>query len=241
MNRTITRFSLPQRIEHFGVMITFAVLVITGMPQKYFTAGFSQWVVGVLGGIGDVRIIHRITGFIFAALLIEHLAIAILATATRRVKLFSIVPSRKDFRDAIQTLRYYLGLSKEQAFFDRYDYRQKFEYWGMVAGSLIMVGTGAILFFPAVVARWLPGQLIPAAKVMHSYEGLMAFLVVIVWHIYNAHLNPDVFPFDTSIFTGRISRERMHHEHPLELARIEGTPQAPARAPPKREPVTAGP
>lgn len=61
----------------------------------------------------------------------------------------------------------------------------------------------------------------------------MAFLVVIVWHVYNAHLNPDVFPFDWSIFTGRISRQRMLEEHPLELARIEGGPanELPEHAP----------
>ena len=54
----------------------------------------------------------------------------------------------------------------------------------------------------------------------------MAFFVITIWHIFNAHLNPDVFPFDTSMFTGKVSRERYEHEHPLELARIEG------RAPP---------
>jgi hypothetical protein len=55
----------------------------------------------------------------------------------------------------------------------------------------------------------------------------MALLVVITWHIYNAHLSPDVFPFDTSIFTGRISRARMRHEHPLELERLEPPEAAP--------------
>jgi cytochrome b subunit of formate dehydrogenase len=104
--------------------------------------------------------------------------------------------------------------------FDRFDYRQKFEYWGLLLGSGIVVGTGLALLFPIQTAIWLPGQIIPAAYLAHSQEGLMAFLVVIVWHIYNAHLSPDVFPFDTSIFTGEISEERMHHEHPLELERM---------------------
>jgi hypothetical protein len=87
-----------------------------------------------------------------------------------------------------------------------------------------MVATGFVLLFPVVIGSLVPGQLIPAAQVAHSQEGLMAFLVVIVWHIYNAHLNPDVFPFDWSIFNGKISRHRMLEEHPLELARIEGRP-----------------
>ena len=77
-----------------------------------------------------------------------------------------------------------------------------------------------MLLFPIAVTRWLPGQLVPAAQVAHSNEGLMALLVVVVWHIYNAHLSPDVFPFDTTIFTGRISEERMRHEHPLEYERL---------------------
>jgi hypothetical protein len=87
-------------------------------------------------------------------------------------------------------------------------------------GAAIVAGTGFVLLYPTEITRWLPGELVPAAQVAHSYEGLMAFLVVIVWHIYNAHLNPDVFPFDTTIFTGRISRERMRHEHPLEYEQL---------------------
>jgi cytochrome b subunit of formate dehydrogenase len=129
-----------------------------------------------------------------------------------------MIPTKKDFRDAIITLRYYLGLSEEQARFDRYEYRQKFEYWGLILGGLIMISTGFILYFPIFWTRFLSGEVIPAANVAHSSEGLLAFLIVIIWHIYNAHLNPDVFPFDSSIFTGKISEERMEKEHPLEYA-----------------------
>ncbi len=222
--RDIVRFSVRQRAEHASVMVLFTVLVITGMPQKYYDAAFSGTLVHLMGGVGATRLIHRVAGVLFALTIVANLGVAIWQVATRRLSQLAIVPRRQDYLDALATLRWYLGLSKQKPLFDRYDYRQKFEYWGMVAGSMIMVVTGIVLLFPVVIGSLLPGQLIPAAQVAHSMEGLMAFLVVIVWHIYNAHLNPDVFPFDWSIFNGKISRHRMIEEHPLELARIEGVP-----------------
>jgi cytochrome b subunit of formate dehydrogenase len=113
-------------------------------------------------------------------------------------------------------------MTEQHPQYDRYTYKEKFEYWGLVVGNVIMVMTGFILFFPVEAATIIPGEFIPAAKVAHSNEGLMAFFVITIWHIFNAHLNPDVFPFDASIFTGKVSRERYLHEHPLELARLEG-------------------
>jgi formate dehydrogenase subunit gamma len=220
--KEIIRFSVRQRAEHASVMILFTTLAITGLPQKYYEAAFSATLVHALGGVGVTRLIHRIAGVLFTVTLTAHLAVAIWQVAMRRLSRLAMVPGRQDYRDALATLRWYLGLSKQKPLFDRYDYRQKFEYWGMVAGSMIMVVTGAVLLFPVLIGSLVPGQMIPAARLAHSQEGLMALLVVIVWHIYNAHLNPDVFPFDWSIFNGRISRHRMIEEHPLELARIEG-------------------
>jgi cytochrome b subunit of formate dehydrogenase len=224
MSEYLQRFSPRQRVEHFLVMSIFTLLALTGFPQKFYDAGWAHTIVGLFGGMERMRFVHRMCGIAFAILSVLHVVTVGLKVATGKARP-TLVPNRKDFSDAVLTLRYYLGLSDHHAAFDRFDYRQKFEYWGLLLGGVLMVLTGLILYFPLIAVQFLPGEFVPAAKVAHSNEGLMAFLVVITWHVYNAHLSPDTFPFDTSIFTGKISRERMEHEHPLELARME--PPAP--------------
>ncbi|MGE5445920.1 MAG: formate dehydrogenase subunit gamma [Ignavibacteriales bacterium] len=213
------RFSPLQRIEHLSVMIFFLVLVITGLPQEFFENPWAAWIIVRLGGIDTTRFIHRIFGILFAALAVWHLGRVTLLVILIKARP-SMIPTFKDFSDAVGILKYYLGLSKEQPKFDRYDYRQKFEYWGLMIGGIIMIVTGFILYLPVFFTKLLPGVIIPVAKFVHGYEALLAFLVIIIWHMYGAHFNPGAFPFDSSIFTGKISRERMEKEHSQELARL---------------------
>lgn len=220
----ITRFRLPRMLEHHANSITFIVLVMTGLSQKFHDSTWAEWIIVTLGGIDNSRLIHRSAGLILAILTIQHILVASYGVIFKKWAP-SMVVNMKDFTDAVDNIKYYLGITDSPARCDRYDYKQKFEYWGVVIGGMLMAGTGLILWFPARIFSLvpiLPGQIIPAAKAAHSNEALLAFLVIVTWHIYNSVFSPEVFPLDTAIFTGKISTERMIHEHPLEYERITG-------------------
>ena len=217
----VVRFSFWARFQHAAIILLFGVLLLTGMPQKWPYAEASRWVIEHLGGIFVTRWLHRAAGVAFSGLLVAHLAIAIAGVMSRRTQP-SMLLSRKDFRDAIDNLRYYVGYAETPPPFGRFDYRQKFEYWGLIFGALIMAASGFILFFPILLSRVLPAELIPAAKVMHSAEAMLAFLIVLIWHMAGAHLTPESFPMDTSIFTGKIRKDKLRREHPLEYDDLFG-------------------
>jgi formate dehydrogenase gamma subunit len=220
----IKRFSTFRIIEHQANAILFTVLVITGLSQRFHDSSWAGWVIISLGGIDNARFVHRLTGSFFALFTVLHISVGCFGVIFKRWAPTMVI-NKNDFTDAIDNLKYYFGVSEAPARCDRYDYKQKFEYWGVVIGGLLMVATGITLWFPTAVFRvfpFLPGQLIPAAKAAHSNEAMLAFLVIVIWHIYNSVFSPEVFPLDTSIFTGKISVKRMMHEHPLEYERITG-------------------
>lgn len=223
-NGHIKRFGLLRMLEHHANAITFIVLVVTGLSQKFYDSTWAEWIIVSLGGIDNARLIHRTTGLILGMLTIQHIMISSYGVIFKKWAP-SMVINLKDFTDAVDNIKYYIGIAERPARCDRYDYKQKFEYWGVVIGGMLMVGTGLVLWFPSKVFNIipiLPGQIIPAAKAAHTNEAMLAFLVIVTWHIYNAVFSPEVFPLDTAIFTGKISEERMIHEHPVEYERITG-------------------
>jgi formate dehydrogenase gamma subunit len=217
----IRRFGTARVAEHWLLIAAVALLALTGLAQRFYYLDISRWFILALGGIDNARLIHRYTGVVFSAGALLHVAAAVAGVALWRWEP-SMLINKNDFIDAVRNIKYYIGMEERQAACGRYNYKQKFEYWGILTGGLLMTATGLALWFPTLVARYLPGEAIPVAKALHTNEALLIFLLIAVWHVYNAIFSPDVFPLDTSIFTGYISRERMEREHPLELARMEG-------------------
>ncbi len=215
------RFSFSQRTEHLLLIVSFTVLVLTGVPQKFFGSGWAQNLIMTMGGIETTRLVHRTFAVLFCLEGVYHASCILAAVARGRFTAY-IIPSLKDVRDAMACFKYCLAAASTLPRFDRFDYRQKFEYWWVVICWMIMSATGLVLMFPTQATQLLPGAFVPASKEMHGGEALLGFLLVVTWHLYGAHFNPLRFPGDLSIFTGKISRERMMREHPLEHARLVG-------------------
>ena len=214
--KTFTRFTIDRRIEHILLITSFTLLCLTGLPQKFAGAAWAEAIIAALGKIETVRIIHRIAATVFILEIVYHAVALGYKAFVRRVGM-SMIPGGKDVIDGLQAFLYNLGFAKSRPRAGRYTFEEKLEYWAMVWGSVIMILTGLMMWNPIATASFLPGEVIPAAKAAHGAEALLAFLGILIWHFYNVHLRH----FNKSIFTGKMDRQEMEHEHPLELNHLE--------------------
>ncbi len=222
--QTYRRFSIAQRIEHWVQVLSFTVLALTGLPQKFVGFPWAESMIAFLGGIETVRVIHRYAALVLTIAVIYHGAVVVYKIVVQKLG-WSMMPRWQDAKDLAATIAYNLGRRKEPPKMPRYNFEEKLEYWAFVWGTVIMVITGFMLWNPIAAAEFLPGSFIPAALAAHSGEALLAVLAIIVWHMYGVHIRK----FNPSMFTGKLSRAEMEHEHALELEAIEkGTQPQPA-------------
>ena len=214
--RMYERFPLARRIEHLVMLLSFTTLGLTGLPQKFSSAPISIAIVNFLGGIENLRSVHHVAAVVMMVGTAWHILVFGYMAYVRRTRL-SMLPSIQDIKDGWQALLYNLGFAKTFPQMGRYTFEEKMEYWAFVWGAMIMGATGFMMWNPISTARFLPGEVIPAAKAAHGGEAVLAVLAIIVWHMYGVHIKR----FNKSMFTGRMSEEDMLHEHPLELADIK--------------------
>jgi cytochrome b subunit of formate dehydrogenase len=222
--RTYERFTRADRIQHAVMLASFVVLAVTGLPQKFIFLNihFLDAVIDALGGIEAVRVIHRLAAVALMLVTAFHVLDASHRVFVRRVPLY-MLPRYRDVLDFLQALRYNVGLARRRPRMDRYTWEEKVEYWSLIWGTIVMIGTGFMLWNPVATARFLPGEFIPAAQVVHGGEALLAVLAVLVWHFYSVHLRH----FNRSMFTGQMTEHEMEEEHPIELERIRAGDQPP--------------
>jgi cytochrome b subunit of formate dehydrogenase len=224
---SVRRFTPLNRVNHALIIITFFGLTLTGIPLLFSDQEWAKRLAWMVGGVYAAGIWHRT----FAVMLIGNFLLHFygLARSARQHKGSiirtwlrgpnSMMPRRKDFTDCLGMFRWFLRGGKKPAF-DRWTYWEKFDYWAEIGGTMIIGGSGLMLWFPTLFSRFLPGWVFNVAMIVHGYEALLAMGFIFTIHFFNAHLRLEKFPVDDVIFTGQLPEEELKHERGEEYARL---------------------
>jgi predicted CXXCH cytochrome family protein len=226
-----TRFAPYERFLHFLVVTSFLLLVITGMPLKFYYTSWAKVIFHALGGTEVARSLHHfgaLITFLYFALHLGRLSAncwkkrgALRDPATgwwslpRALSILfgpdSMIPTLQDGRDFIAHQKWFFGKGPKPQF-DRWTYWEKFDYFAVFWGVFAIGLSGLVMWFPIFFSNFLPGWAINIALIVHSDEALLAAGFIFTIHFFNTHFRLEKFPMDTVIFSGRISRTEMLHE-----------------------------
>ena len=217
------RFTLEQRYLHAALFTSFLGLAASGLPLRFSDNASARILASAVGGFAAILFFHKLCAIILTLAFLYHLK-DIAGRAFRGEKgMFwgptSMVPNLEDVRDIIAHVRWFLGLGLKPKF-DRYAYWEKFDYWAVFWGMIVIGFSGYAMWFAPFFARFLPGWALNAVLVVHGEEALLAILFIFSIHFINAHLRPGSFPMDMVIFTGKETEEEFKKKRALEYRRV---------------------
>ncbi|MGA2749015.1 MAG: cytochrome c3 family protein [Verrucomicrobiota bacterium] len=226
-----TRFPPYERFLHFLVVTSFLLLVVTGMPLKFYYTDWAKVIFAFLGGAEVARTLHHfgaVITFLYFGLHLTKLAVKAWQFrgelggcsgwrgkwARLMGALFgpdSMIPTWQDWKDFIAHQKWFFGKGPKPEF-DRWTYWEKFDYFAVFWGVFAIGVSGLIMWFPLFFTHFLPGWVINIALIVHSDEALLAAGFIFTIHFFNTHFRLEKFPMDTVIFSGRISKTELRHE-----------------------------
>jgi cytochrome b subunit of formate dehydrogenase len=216
----VWRFPLFHRLTHAAVVVSFFLLVITGLPLRFSCAFWSEALIRLMGGVEVAGLLHRIGAvitFIYFGGHLAYLAWTFARAEDRRSLLWgpdSMVPQPRDVKDFWDQIRWFFGLGPRPSF-GRWSYMEKFDYFAVFWGVAIIGSSGLLLWFPEFFAGFLPGWIFNVAIIVHADEALLAACFIFTIHFFHVHFRPEKFPLDGVMFHGRATLEYMEEEHPL--------------------------
>ena len=226
-----TRFTPFERTLHLMVVTSFLLLVITGMPLKFYYTDWARAMFSLIGGPEVARSLHHFGAIVTFAYFVLHLSDLFVSLwrnrgqvrnpGTGRVEIRriigamfgpdSLLPSLQDWRDFVAHQKWFFGKGAKPQF-DRWTYWERFDYLAVFWGIFAIGVSGLIMWFPKFFSLFMPGWIINIALVVHSDEALLAAGFIFTFHFFNTHFRLEKFPMDTVIFSGRISKTEMLHE-----------------------------
>lgn len=215
----VRRFSWWARATHATLALAVFGLVLTGMPMRYPDSFWAGFLLGIWQGHAGAAALHKVFATMFFAAGAMHIAGVVAGLVTGQFKIRSlfgpdsIVPKPSDVRHVSQYMRF-LRDEGPRPEFGRFTFFEKFDYLAEIWGLIFIGVTGLVMWFPVRAAHVLPGWLVNASLIFHSYEALLAMGFLFTVHFFNTHLRPEVFPVDEVIFSGNIPMHEVQERYP---------------------------
>jgi len=208
----VQRMSRGLIVLHTVNLLSFFTLVVTGFALRFSDMPVVQLVLGWMTEDGRA-LTHRIAAVIMILIFLLH-AIRIVLGRPDRPAFLNMLPRPKDIRDFKANLRYMLLLTDERPPFGKTTYAEKMEYLALMWGTVVMILTGLVLWFPELAVHFLPGWAVKVSETIHFYEAMLATMAIFFWHFYFVILNPDTYPLDFTFIDGKMPVEEIKHHRP---------------------------
>ncbi|MBT8439114.1 MAG: cytochrome b/b6 domain-containing protein [Gammaproteobacteria bacterium] len=223
----VERFTRSERWMHTILIICFMALSVTGVAWMYIETAFGKALVAPFGGADGAVWVHRVFGLILITVFAIHIVYMIRSALGRKKGHLtgpdSLVWTWRDFKAVHQHMAWLFG-RRQHPVFDRWSWWQKFDYWAVWWGLVIVGTTGLLMFDSVVTTSVLPGWIMNVARWVHKIEAILAMAHIFVVHFFIESYRPSAFPLNAHIFHGAAELEALEKEHPawVERMREEG-------------------
>ncbi len=217
-NKQFQRFSRLNRTLHIFMILSFMTLALTGMTLKFSYTAWARIISELFGGYENAGYFHRFAAIVMFSVFFIHIA----DVFRKKREVFgswkailtgssTLVPNLQDWTDLKASIKWFLGKG-ERPDYGKWTYWEKFDYFAVFWGMVVIGLTGLMLWFPSFFTLFLPGEVLNVATIIHSDEALLATGFIFTIHFFNTHLRPDKFPMDLVVFTGRMSLKEFKHD-----------------------------
>jgi len=229
--RYFQKHTATQRLQTIIQIMSVTMLGLTGLPLRYSENEISRTIYDFFGGAYVVPNLHRAAGVVLLSVFVYHtlywMRLFYISSIKRMVRekrlsikniiieFFSqtMILNKKDFGDIWDHFKYITYQSAKPAQYARIMWKEKFEYYAQYWGITVIGLAGLALWWRDEVTQVLPGIVLNAAYLMHSYEALLAVLFLLFIHWYHEFYCPEKFPIPTGFFSGYIVEKQIIHEH----------------------------
>ena len=190
----IVRERLSARLVHWSVALTFFVCLLTGLPIWTSYLGLLAY---LFGGLSVCRLLHPWAGVAFAA--------SSLLMFRQWVSQMLLTPADRKFITPRGMLEYF-QYRNDDAEVGKYNGGQKMLFWAAALGTVGLLATGLVMWFPLSFGQGLR----EASYILHDVA-FSLFFAMIIGHIYlGTAAEPGTF---RSITRGTVTKSwaRLHH------------------------------